>query len=72
MKTMSCEQMGGPCDHKIVASTPKEMIDAGMKHLEKEHPEIAKKMKDMSAEENEKWNDSFMATWEMAPTMQND
>lgn len=65
MKIMTCAQMGGPCDHTITASTPEEMMKKGMEHLEIDHPEIAKKMKDMSYDENKEWNHSFMKTWRM-------
>jgi predicted small metal-binding protein len=66
---MTCEQMGGPCDHMISANTPKEMIDAGMEHLKKDHPEMLTDMQNMSADEKEKWNTSFMKSWEMTPDM---
>ncbi len=62
---MTCAQMGGPCDIQLTANTPKEMIDQGIKHLEKYHPDMFKDMKKMTPEENKKWNDDFMKKWDM-------
>jgi predicted small metal-binding protein len=69
MKTITCEQLGGPCDYKITANTPEEVIKSGMKHVEKAHPEIAKKMENMSYEEGKNWNHFFMKIWRMTPNM---
>lgn len=33
MKTMSCKQMGGPCDHAMHGNTADEVIKEGEKHL---------------------------------------
>ena len=67
MKTMTCRQMGGPCDDKISANSPDEMMKKGMEHAEKNHPDLAKKMKEMSPEERKDWNHSFMKAWGMTP-----
>jgi predicted small metal-binding protein len=64
MKTMTCREMGGLCDHEISAQTAKEMMDEGMKHLKKEHPEMAQKMSSMSKEENDQWKADFMKRWD--------
>ena len=45
MKTMTCAQMGGPCDAKITGSTQDEMIANAMKHLEAVHPKMAADVK---------------------------
>ena len=65
MKTMTCRDMGGPCDAKISGKTPKEMINNGMEHVKKAHPEMMKDMDTMSKDEEKKWNDSFMKKWNM-------
>lgn len=59
--------MGGPCDHKITAETAEEMMDMGMKHLKKEHPEMGKEMSEMRKEENEKWRADFIKKWDAVP-----
>ena len=33
MKTMTCEQLGGPCDFALLGSTANEVIKAQDKHL---------------------------------------
>ena len=67
MKTMTCREMGGPCDAKLSADTPKEMIEKGMEHVKKSHPEMIKDMDKMSKEEGKKWNDTFMKKCDMTP-----
>ena len=42
---MTCRQMGGPCDAKIMGSTPEEMMKNAMMHLEQTHPDMAAKVK---------------------------
>lgn len=64
MKTMTCRELGGPCDHKIRGNTPEEMMENGMKHLKIEHPDMSKKMESMTKEENEKWRADFMKKWD--------
>lgn len=67
MKEMTCRQMGGSCDEVIKGKTPQEMIDNGMKHLEKAHPQMVADMKNMPKEEGDKWNKEFMDKWASTP-----
>jgi len=69
MKIITCEQLGGGCDYKMTANTPEEIIKNGMKHVAKDHPDIAKKLENMSYEENRNWNHFFMKLWRMTPNM---
>lgn len=69
MKTITCEQMGGPCDHKMTANSPEEMMKKRAEHVEMNHPEITERMKNTSYEENKDWEHSFMKTWRMTPNM---
>ena len=68
MKTMTCAQMGGPCDEKIAGSTPDEMMENGMKHLEEAHPEMAAQVKSMEEDDPKMvdWNKRFMKEWKKA------
>lgn len=34
MKTMTCDQLGGPCDHPLQGSTADEVIKAQDRHLQ--------------------------------------
>ena len=52
MKTMTCRQLGGPCDHAFQASTADEVIKAEDRHLremvdggDETHGDALKKMK---------------------------
>jgi len=68
MKTMTCSQMGGTCEAKITGNTPEEMMENGMKHLERNHPDMAAKVKATPADDPMmvSWNEKFKKDWEMA------
>lgn len=65
MKTMTCREMGGPCDMPISGNTAKEMMDNGAKHLMEMNDEGHKKamamMEEMSKnpEAGKRWNEDF-------------
>lgn len=58
--------MGGPCDRKISAETPEEMMDEAMNHMRTDHPND-KKMTSMSEDEREDWKDGIMKKWDALP-----
>jgi predicted small metal-binding protein len=68
MKTMTCSQMGGPCDAKIIGDTPEEMLVNAMKHLEEAHPDMAAQVKAMPKDDPTmiSWNEKFMKDFEAA------
>lgn len=65
MKTMTCRQMGGPCDEPITGETAEEMTDNGTKHVmskeDEEHKRVLVMMQDMmkDLEAMKKWNEDF-------------
>ena len=65
---MTCAQMGGPCDKEITGSTPDEMMEKGMEHLEEAHPEMAAQVKAMAKDDPVmvEWNKKFMKEWKKA------
>ena len=69
MKTLTCKQMGGPCDAKLSAETPNEMMNVGMAHMEQAHPEMAADIKKMPKDDPAmtKWSQDFQKTWAEAP-----
>jgi predicted small metal-binding protein len=67
MKTMTCAQMGGPCEAVITGNTPDEMVANGMTHLTAAHPEMAESMKTMPKEGMDKWMADFHAKWDATP-----
>jgi predicted small metal-binding protein len=64
MKTMTCSQLGGPCDASMTAGSEKEMMDMGWAHMESAHPEMAKEMGALPQEDKDKWTADFHAKWE--------
>ena len=67
MKTLTCAQMSGPCEHAMTAGTEAEMMEMGWKHVEEMHPEISASMATMPQEEKDKWASDFHNTWEATP-----
>lgn len=69
MKTMTCAEMGGPCDAKIMGATPDEMMMNGMKHMEEAHPDMAADIKAMPKDDPKMvaWSEKFMKDWAMTP-----
>jgi predicted small metal-binding protein len=65
MKTMTCKQMGGPCDESIHGETAEEMMNNGAKHLQEANDEAHKPalamMEDMQKNPaaGQAWNDDF-------------
>lgn len=71
MKTMTCRDMGGPCDAKMSANTPEEMMKMGGDHVmsmkDEAHLKIAGDMQKMTPEANKEWQVAFMKKWAAAP-----
>lgn len=71
MKTLTCSQLGGPCEAHISGSTPDELMANGMKHLEEVHPQMAEDVK--KADPNDPmmiaWNEKFQKDFAAAPEM---
>lgn len=71
MKTITCRQMGGPCDTAFTGSTPKEVMDQGAQHVmastDPDHMKVAEQMKTMSPEESAGWNKMYEDLWASTP-----
>ena len=69
MKTLTCAQMGGPCETNVSGSTEDEMMTNGMKHLEEAHPEMAADIKKMEPTDPAmaSWIEKFKAEYAAAP-----
>ena len=69
MKTMTCSQMGGMCEHENKGATEHEMMMNGMQHLETAHPEMAAGVKAMAQDDPEmvKWVEKYHADYEATP-----
>ncbi len=69
MKTMTCKQMGGPCDTPISGNTAEEMMNNGSSHIkemagkgDEEHKKVLMMMEEMqkNPESGKEWNEKFM------------
>jgi predicted small metal-binding protein len=69
MKTMTCAQLGGPCETAISASSSDEMMKKGMEHLEAAHPEMAADIKATPQDDPKmvEWGTKFAADYAAAP-----
>ena len=75
MKTMTCKQLGGPCDTPITAGSKDEMMTKGGDHLkemagkgDKAHQDaLAMMMKGADSPENVAWMEKFDADYAAQP-----
>ncbi len=64
MKTMTCRDLGGPCDHKLSAGSWNEMVEVMTRHLEEHHPETAVEIERMNEENPGEWEREMELKWE--------
>jgi predicted small metal-binding protein len=67
MKSLTCKQLGGTCDHKIFANTWDELVQNMTKHVVQSHPDVAKKMEQMHDQAPKKWGREMKPKWDAAP-----
>jgi predicted small metal-binding protein len=67
MKTMTCKELGGPCDQKLSAESWDEMVQQMVKHVSSNHPETAEAMKKMHEQDPKKWGRETKPKWDAAP-----
>ena len=66
MKTMTCRELGGPCDQKLLADSWDEMVKTMRKHVMENHPDTAKAMEKMHNEDPKKWGREMKPKWDVA------
>lgn len=64
MRTMTCNQLGGKCDHRLSAETWDQMVQAMTKHVMEKHPDVAKEMETMHKDDPEKWGKEMKPKWD--------
>lgn len=71
MKTMTCAQLGGPCEEQISGGTPEELLAHAMTHAEAAHPEMAAGIKATPQDDPKmvEWNEKFQKDWANTPEM---
>ena len=64
MKTMTCKELGGPCDQSLSADTWEEMVRKMTRHVIREHPNTAKAMEEMHNQDPRRWAREMKPKWE--------
>lgn len=64
MKTMTCKQLGGKCDHTLSANTWDEMVAAMTEHVMEKHPDVAEEMGKMHEKDPKKWGKEMKPKWD--------
>lgn len=67
MKTLTCRELGGVCDERLSTETWDGMVQMMTAHVMDKHPDTAKEMEAMHAENPEKWGKEMKPKWEAAP-----
>jgi len=67
MKTMTCKELGGPCDQKLSAGSWEDMVNTMVEHVMSNHPQTAEEMKKMHEEDPKKWGRETKPKWDAAP-----
>ncbi|NNM83594.1 DUF1059 domain-containing protein [Candidatus Parcubacteria bacterium] len=69
MKTMTCAQLGGPCDTAITAGSSDELLTKAMAHLESAHPQMAADIKATPKDSPKMvaWGKKFEEDWAKTP-----
>lgn len=67
MKTMTCRELGGPCDQQLSASTWDEMVNSMTQHVMATHPDTAKAMEKMHNEDPKKWGREHKPIFDAKP-----
>jgi predicted small metal-binding protein len=66
MKTITCKELGGKCDHKLSANSWDEIVKLMTAHVMKKHPDVAKQMEKLHNEDPKKWAKEMRPKWEAA------
>ncbi len=67
MKTLTCNQLGGPCEQELSADSWGDMVKAMTVHVMDNHPDTAKEMTEMHAKDPEAWGKEYKPVWDAAP-----
>jgi predicted small metal-binding protein len=64
MKTMTCRELGGPCDQQLRAETWDEMVRTMTQHVMQNHPDTAKTMERDHNEDPRRWGREMRPKWD--------
>jgi len=63
MKTLTCEQIGGPCDMQLQAGNETDMMQEAWSHMQREHPQFAESIRAMPQSGRDSLRAAFHAVW---------
>jgi len=66
MKTLTCKELGGPCEAELSAHSWDEMVQVMTKHVMTNHPDTARAMERMHNEDPKKWGREMKPKWDAA------
>lgn len=67
MKTMTCRELGGPCDKELSAEDWNEMVQVMTNHVMTNHPDTARQMEQMHNEDPTRWGREMKPKWDAKP-----
>jgi len=67
MKSMTCRELGGPCDQTLTAGTWDEMVKKMTRHVTEKHPDTARAMEQMHNQDPKKWGQEMKPKWDAKP-----
>jgi len=67
MKTMTCKELGGKCDHALSAGSWDEMVRVMTNHVMEKHPDVAKEMEKGHNQDPQRWGRETKPKWDAAP-----
>jgi hypothetical protein len=67
MKSMTCRELGGPCDQRLTAASWEEMVKTMTAHVMEKHPATAKAMERLHREDPKKWRRDMKPKWDAKP-----
>ena len=67
MKTMTCRELGGPCNQALSADTWDEIVQTMTTHVIGTHPDTAKAMEKMHNEDPKRWGREMKPKWDATP-----
>ncbi len=67
MKSMSCRELGGPCDQRLTAESWDDIVQVMTRHVMDTHPETARAMERMHKEDPKRWGREMKPKWDAKP-----
>jgi predicted small metal-binding protein len=69
MKSMTCRELGGPCNKQFIADSWEQLVKVMTRHVMESHPDTARAMKQMHDEDPKKWSRETKPRWDAKPEL---